>query len=269
MNTSAPDNAMRAVARRKLSIPAPVRQAAAVREALRHTIYKPIPERPGLPGKAADVEQVIRDHAQALHLHDLTHRAATQFSDEADLRYAAAVANAVPDWITGLQKEFTTLVGVITEAAAQLPAEVRADRVNWNDAAVSAPYQRAEGAAVQLDQLVSDRNDIARAGGHDGGTDNALYAIAHLPEPTAEAVMAGRWKELSPTLNQWRDLKRQPVARWVHLVRSPDVALSLATPGQVRERAATVQSWRDAEVTRLHGGSITSALHRVERSLAA
>lgn len=269
MNTHAADGAMRAVTRRKLPTPAPVRDAIAVREALHQTIHKPAPDRPDLPVKAGAVEQAIREHAQALHLHDLTHRAASQFSDEADLRYAAAVANAVPAWVDGLQKEFATLLAVITEAAGQLPDELQSQRINWNDTAVSAPYQRAEGASVQLDQLVSDRNDIARAAGHDGGRDNALFAIAQLPEPTAEAVMDQRWRELSPVVSTWRDLKQHAVARWVHLVRSPELTLNLATPGQVRDRAATVQAWRDAELARLHGGTWHGAQQRVQQSLAA
>lgn len=261
--------AVEAAERRRLAIPKPVQQAAAVRDAVARAQRLATPDRPPLPGNAAGVERAIADYALQMQQAALTRTAAAQFADDAEQAYAEAVAGAVPGWIAGMGKEFQALTTAVGQAAEELPDDVRTDRITWTDTAVTTPFQRAEAAAVQLDQLVADRNTIARAGGHDGGQDNALYAIAYLPEPTVEEVMAGRWKELAPLLAEWRDLKHQPVARWVHLVRAEPITLSLATPGQVRERAEQVQAWRDAEVTRLHGGRLSSALSRVQRSLAA
>ena len=263
------EQAVEAAQRRQLSIPEAVQRACAVRDAVDQAQRTPAPERPALPTDPASAAETIRSYALQLQQGELTRSAAVQFIGEAEQAYAAAVAAAVPDWIAAMGKEFQALVKALAKAAERLPQDVRTERINWRDSSVTAPYQRAEAAAVQLDQLVADRNTIARAGGHDGGQDNALYAIAYLPEPSVQDVMGGRWKALSPLLTEWRELKHQPVARWVHLVRAEPITLSLATPGQVRERAAQVQAWRDAEVTRLHGGTSTSALQRVQRTLAA
>ncbi|MES9523134.1 hypothetical protein [Streptomyces capoamus] len=241
--------AVTAAERRKLPVPDAVRQAAAVQAAVADTARRPDPERPALPDDAASVQQVIRDHAAELQLLDVTRRAANRFREEADHRYVQAVRDAIPAWIGGLQKEYTTLVGVIAKAAAKLPEaldQIDPRRMDWNNAAHSAAYTKAEGAAVQLEQLISDRADMVKVAGGDGGRDNALFAVAALPEPTTEQVMADDWKRLSPAIAQWRDLRQQPVARWVYLVRQQELSLSLATPGEVRQRAAQVERWRDA-----------------------
>lgn len=260
--------AVQAAERRGLTVPKEVRQAAAVLAAVAAIQGQVDPDRPALPTAPAAVRQAIAKHAEQIRQAEHERLAANQYADDARRNYNSAVAAAVPGWISGMEKEFQALIKAVTEAVAQLPAELRTDRVRWSDTAVSAPYQRAEAAAVQLDQLVADRTTIARAGGHDGGQDNALYTIAYLPAPSTDAVLAGRWKELGPLLSEWRDLKHHPVARWAHLVRSPEVTLGLATPDEVRLRAAQVQAWRDAEVTRLHGGSVGTALQRVQQSLA-
>jgi hypothetical protein len=251
--------AVQAAERRKLTVPAEVYEASAVRGAIFQIVQQPDPERPPLPGTAAEVEDVIRQHAAALQLLDVTRRAADTFQEEADTRFVQAVRAAVPDWIAGLQKEFSTLVGVVAKAAAKLPEsldQLDPRRMNWTNPSHMAAYTKAEGAVVQLEQLVSDRVDIVKVAGGDGGRDNALFAVAALPEPTAERVLAEDWKQLSPLVSQWRELKHQPVARWVYLVRQDELELGLATPGEVRQRSGQVERWRDA------GWAMRSALHR-------
>ena len=54
------------------------------------------------------------------------------------------------------------------------------------------------------------------------------------------------WQQLSPAISRWRELKQQPVARWVYLSRLEELTLSLATPGEVRQRVVQVERWRDA-----------------------
>ncbi|MEW2253717.1 hypothetical protein [Streptomyces sp. NPDC047869] len=241
--------AVTAAERRKLPVPDAVRQAAAVQAAVADTARRPDPERPALPDDAASVQQLIRDHAAELQLLDVTRRAANRFHEEADHRYVQTVRAAIPAWIEGLQKEYAALVGVISKAAAKLPDaldQLDPRRMDWNNAAHAAAYTKAEGAAVQLEQLISDRADMVKVAGGDGGRDNALFAVAALPEPTAEQVLADDWKRLSPAIAQWRDLRQQPVARWVYLVRQDQLSLLLATPGEVRQRAAQVERWRDA-----------------------
>lgn len=241
--------AVQAAERRKLTVPADVYETSAVRGAIFQTVQQPDPERPALPATAAEVEQVIREYAATLQTLDLTRRAANRFQEEADGLFVQAVRAAVPAWIRGLEKEFTTLVGVVSKAAAKLPESldlIDPRRMNWANPSHMAAYTKAEGAVVQLEQLIADRADIVRVAGGDGGRDNALFAVATLPEPSTERVVAGDWRQLSPAITQWRDLRQQPVARWVYLVRQEELTLSLATPGEVRQRASQVERWRDA-----------------------
>lgn len=262
------DKAVRAAERRKLPVPDAIREAAAVRATVTATGRLPDPERPALPDQAADAARVIAEHAEALRLADVTRRAADLFRDEADARYTAAVRAAVPDWVTGLDTEFRGLVATVRKAAAKLPANVDPQRLNWNSAQHSAAWQRAEGAAVQLEQLVSDRDDIARAEGPDGGRDRALFAVAAVPQPTVEAVMTRQWNtQYVPVLDRWRELSRQPVTKWVHLVRSEGLTLSLATPGEVSRRYADVQLWRDAGHARMAGQTLSAAQAAVDTLL--
>lgn len=238
--------AVTAAERRKLPVPDAVYEARRIQQAVFDTGRTPDPERPALPDTAAGTADVIRQHAEALRLADVTRRAANLFSDDADLGFIRAARDAVPGWVAGLQKEFATLVGVVRKAADKLPEDISAERLNWNNPVHTVAYGKAEGAVAQLEQLVSDRADIARVAGSDGGRDNALYAVAALPDPTVERVMNDDWAQLHPVIATWRDLHQQPVARWVHLVRQGELALSLATPGEVRQRSAQVQRWRDA-----------------------
>ncbi|EDY44612.1 hypothetical protein [Streptomyces sp. SPB074] len=242
------DTALRAAQRRKLPVPDEVTEAAAVRDAVNATARLDDPERPALPATAKETTAVIQAHAEELRLADVTRRAAGLFTDEADMRYARAVADCVPAWMTLLDKEYQALVKVVRAASDKLPADLTAldpRRMNWTHPQHAAAYTKAEGAAVQLDQLVQDRGEIVRVTGGDGGRDNALFSVAALPEADIEAVMAQDWKRYAPVIGQWRDLAHQPVARWVYLTRQDRLTLSLATPGEVRQRAAEVEAWRD------------------------
>ena len=265
------DKAVTAAERRKLTVPATVREAKRVRAAVADTAHLPDPERPALPDTAKDTAAVIQAHAEALRLADVTRRAASLFVEEADLRYIAATAAAVPGWIDGLQKEFATLVGVVRQAAAKLPENldlVDSSRLDWNNPVHATAYNKAEGAVAQLEQLVSDRADISRVAGSDGGRDNALLAVAQMPEPTVERVMADEWRQLHPAITQWRDMRHKPVARWVYLVRQTELTLSLATPGEVRQRAGQVERWRDAGHAKRSGLTLAGGRAAAERYLA-
>lgn len=268
-NVSNADKAVAAAERRKLPVPDAVYEARKVRQAVFETGRKPDPERPSLPDGAAEAEKAIRQHAEALRLADVTRRAAGLFIEEADLRYIQATRSAVPEWVAGLDKEFTTLVGVVRKAAAKLPADVSSERMDWNNPTHTVAYAKAEGAVAQLEQLVSDRADIAQVAGSDGGRDNALFAVAALPDPSVERVMSDDWAQLHPILDRWRELRHQPVSRWVHLVRQDELTLSLATPGQVRQRSVQVQTWRDAGHARRSAQSPAGAKANVAQVLSA
>ncbi|MCX4780908.1 hypothetical protein [Streptomyces sp. NBC_01264] len=243
------EKAVRAAERRKLPVPEDVYEARRLQTAVLDTARTPDPERPALPATAAEAAAVIRQHAEELRLADVTRRAADLFTEEADQRFISATKDAVPKWIGGLVAEFTTLVGVVAKAAAKLPDDpslIEASRLDWNNPVHSTAYTKAEGAAALLEQLVNDRADIVSVAGGDGGRDNALFAVAHFPQPTVQAVMNGDWQSMAPVLHDWRDLRQQPVARWVYLVRQDQLTLSLATPGEVRERSSQVELWRNA-----------------------
>ncbi|MFF0746577.1 hypothetical protein ACFYVL_39930 [Streptomyces sp. NPDC004111] len=269
VNVHDASKAVTAAERRKLPVPEEVYEARRIQQAVFDTGRTPDPERPALPDTAADAAEVIRQHAEALRLADVTRRAAGLFSDDADLRYIRAARDAVPAWVAGLDREFTTLVGVVRKAAAKLPHDVSAERINWNNPVHTVAYGKAEGAVSQLEQLVSDRADIARVAGSDGGRDNALFAVAALPEPSIERVMSDDWRQLYPVITAWRDLAKQPVARWVHLVRQDELRLSLATPGEVRQRAVQVERWRDAGHAKRSGLTVKGGQDAAQQYLAA
>ncbi|MFI5670469.1 hypothetical protein [Streptomyces sp. NPDC051704] len=266
------EKAVRAAERRKLPVPPEVYEAKRLQAAVFDTGRTPDPERPALPATAAEAAAVIQQHAEALRLADVTRRAATLFAEEADQRFVDEARAAVPKWVAGLDKEFRTLLGVVAKAAAKLPQELDMldpKRIDWNNPSLTAAYTRAEGAVVQLEQLVSDRSDIAGVAGSDGGRDNALFSVAALPEPTVQTVMDKGWQDLHPVIAQWRELSQQPVARWVHLVRQQALTLGLATPGQVRERAGCVQLWRDATHARSAAQTLRGAHDLVTQALSA
>ncbi|WP_069627131.1 hypothetical protein [Streptomyces niveus] len=263
------DTAISAARRRQLPVPKAVQEARRLRAAVFETGQTPNPERPALPETADQAAEVIRQHAEALRLADVTRQAARLFSEEADLRYIQATRDAVPDWVAGLDKEFTTLVGVVRKAAAKLPEDVSSERLDWNNPVHTVAYAKAEGAVAQLEQMVSDRADIAQVAGSDGGRDNALFAVAALPEPTTERVMREDWRQLHPIIDRWRELRHQPVSRWVHLVRQGELTLTLATPGEVRGRSVQVQRWRDAGHARRAATSLKGAEANVAQALAA
>jgi hypothetical protein len=114
---------------------------------------------------------------------------------------------------------------------------------------VTGPWEKAEGVAFQLDQIVTDRKTMAQAGdlAGEGGQDNELYAVARLPVPTEQGVVDHLMRDhIAPEIVQWRDLRQQPVSRWLQLVRSQHLTIELATPDEVRERAAVRGKWVDA-----------------------
>ncbi|MFC8491215.1 hypothetical protein ACFUJU_10490 [Streptomyces sp. NPDC057235] len=265
------ESAVKAAERRKLPVPDDVYEAQRLRAVVSDTVHLPDPERPALPDTADQAAAVIQAHAEALRLADVTRRAADLFADEAGQRYIRVTQAAVPQWVNGLDREFQILVNVVRKAAEKLPEDVtqlNPRRMNWSHPQHAAAYTKAEGAAVQLMQLVKDRAAIAKVVGSDGGRDNDLFAVAALPEADVERVMNKDWRRLAPVIGQWRDLHNQPVARWVHLVRQEELTLSLATPGQVRDRAAEVERWRDSTLIAHSGHSRAGARAAVAQRLA-
>lgn len=136
---------------------------------------------------------------------------------------------------------------MLAKQEKKLPALLDPQHLDLRDPAVSAPWETASAAAVKLDQLVSDRQIMARAVGQDLGRDAELYAVAEISEPSNDDVFGHKLRDqVGPALREWRDLRQQPVSRWLYLARSPHFTLQLATPGEVEARQNVMDRWHDA-----------------------
>ncbi|MCI3930189.1 hypothetical protein [Streptomyces sp. AN091965] len=251
-DTGSAQKAVKAARRRKLPVPAEIDATAAMVDVALKAAHMQPPERPtrdDVPATAQELAALIEERAHA-HRIALAHQAVgTDFLEPIARKYNALVRDRVPGWIMALQPEFNGLIKQLRIQSRKLPDSLDRNHLNWNDPAVTAPWEKAEGIAFQLDQIVHDRQDMARAGGlaGEGGQDSALYAVAKLPKPSTEAVVQHVMRtHVSPEMQQWRELRHQPVSRWLQLVRSEHLTIELATPDEVRERAALRDKWVEA-----------------------
>ncbi|WP_394434770.1 hypothetical protein [Streptomyces sp. SGAir0957] len=251
-DTHAADRAVRAARRRKLPVPDEIDNVAAMVDVAvkaAHMQPPPRPTRDDVPATADELAALIEERAHAWRIAESHHKVATDFLEPIARRYNQLVREQVPGWIRALQPEFNGLVKQLRAQSKKLPARLDRNFLDWNDPAVTGPWEKAEGVAFQLDQIVSDRKDMARAGdlAGEGGHDNDLYAVAKLPEPTSEDVVQHRMRtHISPEVQQWRELRQQPVSRWLQLARSEHLTIELATPDEVRQRAAVRDKWTEA-----------------------
>jgi len=271
-DTRLAEQAVAAAKRRKLPIPLDIESAAEMYAVIVAAGHEPHPERPTAADIPATPEQLrarIEEQATAKRHAEYIRTVASDYHQPLATAYNQAVKAAVPGWIVSLQPEFNGLVKALTAQARKLPEDLRVSSLDWNNPKVSAAWEKAESAAHQLDQLVHDRQDMARAIGGDGGKDNQLHAVAKLPEPTAQAVFDNLMRdEIGPTIREWRDLKGQPVSRWLYLARSPHLELVLATPGEVSERAAALQRWYNAIAAKGEASGRNQAVAAVKQALA-
>ncbi|WP_128817425.1 hypothetical protein [Streptomyces sp. S063] len=265
--------AVKAARRRGLPVPPEVDAAADMYEVIVNAGHEPAPERPtvtDMPSTPEELRQLIEDQAAAKRRAESIRAVASDYRQPLTTAYNQAVRSVVDGWIVSLQPEFNNLVKALTQQAKKLPQDLRVSALDWNDPKISAAWEKAESAAHQLDQLVRDRQDMARVAGHDGGKDNQLYAVAKLPEPTRDAVLDNQLRDgIGPDLRIWRDLKSQPVSRWLHLARSEHVTLLLATPGEVQDRAAAMQRWYDAVAAKGEAHTRRAAEAAVDQVLRA
>lgn len=249
-STSAAGAAVRAAAHRGLPVPQEIRDAEAMWDVVVKAAQMHVDDRPDhttIPGTPEELAAMIEERAHQHRIAEAHRFVSSDFRAPVALRFNALVKEQVPGWIMSLEPEFNALVEALTTQERKLPAELDKRRLDWSDPKVTAPWEKAESAAIQLDQLVHDRQTMAKAVGGDGGRDNELYAVAKIPEPTVDDVFNNTMRdEIGPALAEWRDLKGEPIARWLFLARSPHIELTLATPGEVKERAKTMQLWREA-----------------------
>ncbi|MEV7032723.1 hypothetical protein AB0N99_21220 [Streptomyces sp. NPDC093272] len=250
-DTGRAQRAVKAAERRGLPVPQQIHDTAAMVAVVLDAAHMKGPARPGIddvPDTPEELRALIEQAAHQQRIAAAHHQVANDYLEPLSRKFNALVRAQVKPWILGLQPEFNGLIKGAKAVAKVLPADLDRNRVDWNDSAVTTPWTRAEGIAFQLDQIVNDRKALAQAGElrGEGGKDNELYAVAQLPKPTREAVVNHVMRDgIAPDIHRWRELKHEPVLRWIHLVRSPHLTIGLATPDEVRTRAAARDHWRD------------------------
>ncbi|MFI6468737.1 hypothetical protein ACIBL5_00490 [Streptomyces sp. NPDC050516] len=272
-DTRLAQQAVTAAKRRGLPVSPDIEAAAAMYAVIVTAGHEPHPERPtadDIPATPEQLRQTIEDRAAAKRHADSIRAVAADFHEPLAARFNGLVKAAVPGWIQSLQPEFDGLVKALRTQARKLPDDLRVHSLDWNNPKISAAWEKAESAAHQLDQLVHDRQDMARAIGTDGGRDNELYAVAAFPTPTVEGVLAHRMRdEYGPLIREWKGLHGQPVSRWLCLVRADCLTLLLATPGEVTERAMAMQRWRDGIAAHHQSHTRRDAEAAVQQAIAA
>lgn len=242
--------------RRGLPVPDPIPTTMAMVDVVMRAAHMKPPERPtvdDLPQTTAELAALIEERARAHRVAASYREVAQDFIEPLARRLNGQVAAQVASWIAMLCPEFDRLVKQLRSLSKKLPDQLDAHLINWGDPEVSAPWARAEGIAMQLDGIVGDRQTLARASGlqGEGGPNAELYAVAALPKPTTTDVVQHRLRtHISPELQRWKELRHDPVRRWLHLVRSEHLTIQLATPNEVRERAAVRELWLEAIAVR-------------------
>ncbi|MGW5210023.1 hypothetical protein ACWEQO_02075 [Streptomyces sp. NPDC004051] len=272
-DTGKAHNAVQAAERRSLPIPQEIYDAASLWDVVMEAAHKTVPERPtvdDVPSTADELRTAIEERARAHRVAEAHRYVAMDYMEPVARRFNKLVRDQAPGWILGLQPQFLALTKALATQSGKLPALLDRHMLDWRDSRIAAAWEKAESASVQLDQLVADRQDMARAVGQDLGRDAQLFAVAKLTEePTVEDVFAHKMRDhVGPALREWRDLRHQPVSRWLHLARSPHFTLELATPGEVEQRQATMDRWHNAiQVIMTSGLTRQQAEHAVAQAL--
>lgn len=273
-DTSRAQDAVQAAERRELSVDQAIYDTAAMWDVVMRSAHMRVDERPGrddIPETAERLAALIEERAHAHRIAEAHRQVATDYTEPVARRYNQLVREQAPGWIRGLQLDFVRLVKVLAKQERKLPELLDAHHLDMRDPKVSAPWEAATAAAIQLDQLVSDRQIMARAVGQDLGRDAELYAVAAIAEPSEAEVFGHKLRDhVGPALRQWRELRQQPVSRWLYLARSPHFTLQLATPGEVEQRQQVMDRWHQAvDVVMTSGLSRTQAQRAVATALRA
>ena len=272
-DTSKAQAAVTAARRRKLHIPQDIDNVADLWRVVTDAGQMRADDRPGhddVPATADELRAMIEDHAHRHRIAAAHREVAGVYREPIARKYNALVREQAPLWIRELQTDFLALTKVLAKQEKKLPALLDQQHIDLRDPAVSAPWETASAAAVKLDQLVADRQIMARAAGQDLGREAELWAVAKLAkDPENADVFAHRLRdEVGPALREWKELRHQPIARWLHLARSPHLTLQLATPGEVEQRQATMDRWHQAvQVVMTSGLSRQQAQHAVATAL--
>lgn len=259
--------------RRGLHVPQEIDDTAAMWQTVMDAAHMQAPERPTLddvPGTADELRELIEQQAHQQRIAAAHREVAGAWREPISVKYNQLVRECVPGWIRELQVDFLALTKVLAKQEKKLPELLDAHHIDLRNPAVSAPWETASAAAVKLDQLVADRQIMARAASQDLGRDAQLWAVAKLAKDPEDTDVFGHKlrDEVGPALREWRDLRHQPIARWLHLTRTPHLDLSLATPGEVEARQKVMDRWHEAvQVVMSSGLSRQQAQHAVATAL--
>ncbi|MGC4964632.1 hypothetical protein ACLQ2H_01265 [Streptomyces globisporus] len=242
--------------RRGLPVPDEIRDTAAMVKVALDAAHMKAPGRPTIddvPATPEELAAAIEERAHAQRIAASYQAIGSDYLEPIARKYNALVRDQVPGWIRALQPEFNGLVKQLRPLARKLPASLDKNWLDWNDPAISTPWARVEGIALQLDQILRDRADMVKASDLKGEhvIDRDLYAVAKLPEPTPADVVQHRMRtHIGPEMKRWKELKQDPVRRWVYLARSEHLTIELATPDEVRERAVVRDLWYEGIAAR-------------------
>jgi hypothetical protein len=250
-DTARAQAAVAAAERRKLPVPQAIYDTAAMWQVVMDAAHKRVPDRPGrddVPATADELAALIEERAHQHRIAAALRYVSADFKEPISRKYNQLVRDQVPGWIAGLQPDFLALTKKLATQEKKLPANLDRRHLDWRDPKVTGPWEMAESAAIALDQLVADRQIMARAASQDLGRDAELWAIAKLAKtPDEDAVFGHQLRDhVGPAIREVKELRHQPVSRWLYLARSPHLELSLATPGEVEQRQAVMGRWHDA-----------------------
>lgn len=237
--------------RRKLPVPQAIYDTANMWQVVMDAAHARVPDRPGrddVPATADELAALIAERARQHREAESLRYVSGDYKEPVARKYNALVRDQVPGWIAGLQPAFLALTKTLAAQERKLPDNLDARLLDWRDPKVTAPWERAESAAIQLDQLVADRQTLARAATQHLGRDADLWAVVKLAKnPTDSDVFGHKLRDhIGPALREVQELRHTPVSRWLYLARSPHLELSLALPDEVEERQAVMGRWRDA-----------------------
>jgi hypothetical protein len=242
--------AVNAARRRKLPVPSEIDDTAAMWQVVMDASHMRADDRPtrdDVPATADELRTMIEERAHAHRIAEAHRQVAGDWREPIAGKYNALVGEQVPSWIRALQPDFLALVKVLAKQEKKLPERLDARHIDLRNPAISAPWETASAAAVKLDQLIADRQIMSRAVGQDLGQDAQLHAVAEIAQPTEADVFGHKLRdEVGPAIRQWKELRHQPIARWLYLARSPHFTLQLATPGEVETRQASMDRWHEA-----------------------
>ncbi|ANJ07151.1 hypothetical protein [Streptomyces parvulus] len=250
-DTARAQAAVKVAERRKLPVPQAIYDTAGMWQVVMDAAHARVPDKPGrddVPATAEELAALIEERAHQHRIAAALRYVSADFKEPISSRYNQLVREHVPGWIAGLQTDFLALTKKLTAQEKKLPANLDRERLDWRDPKVTGPWEMAESAAIALDQLVADRQIMARAANQDLGRDADLWAVAKLAkEPDNDAVFGHQLRDhVGPAIREVKELRHQPVSRWLYLARSPHLELSLAAPREVKQRQQVMDRWHDA-----------------------